>query len=186
MFDAHVLDMMELRIEEYTPISAFKGTKPPCAPRMSFAFVGSAFETSDDLKMFKNMLVDFYHNDAQSKYCLDEFTSVMSVVADQGKVFISVFAVTLKNGATATHEVGPRLVLVPGRTKFATEDHRQEAMRAPAQLAPAKKVKNVTKDFLGQKHGVVHVNAQKLADLNKGIKRMKALRVSKKKTRLSK
>lgn len=58
LYDQHVLDMVELGVEEYIGIADFAakenvsvGTKP------AFLFNGTLFETNEDYKIFANIIV---------------------------------------------------------------------------------------------------------------------------------
>ncbi|ELP91934.1 brix domain containing protein, putative [Entamoeba invadens IP1] len=179
-YDHRVLDMIELKIEEYTPIREFKGEKPPTCPRVLFSFVGSAFETDEQFKMFKNIIVDFYKNDQHDKFNVEEITTVMAFSVVDGKILMSVYHVTVDNNLPVYNEVGPRFVFAPERNYFAANDLREEAMQIPPQLAKPKKKKNVTKDMFGQVIGKVHAQTEDLSQLAKKIRLPKALRQEKK------
>lgn len=180
MFDGHVLDMQELLVQEYTPISSFKGDKPPAATRMMYSFNGSLFETDEEHRMLKNIIIDFFRNDISSKLVVDELTAMMSFTAVEDKIYMTVYNVKSTKTSTVTNEVGPRVVFTLGRNKFGAEDMREPAMAIPKELMAPKKKKNVTKDMFGQKLGKVHAVGENLDNLSKKIKLPKALRETKK------
>ncbi|EDR29668.1 brix domain-containing protein, putative [Entamoeba dispar SAW760] len=186
MFDGHVLDMEEMLVKEYKPIHEFEGVKPPSATRLMYSFNGSEFETNEEFKMFKNMIIDFYHNDVNEKLVVDELTAMMVFTVVEGKIYMTVYYIKATSTSIESHEVGPRIVMVPGRNKFGAEDMREEAMRVPQELVAPKKKKNVSKDMFGQTIGRVHAIGEDLEHLNKKIKLPKALRESKKEKKMSK
>ena len=186
MYDGHVLDMEEMMILEYKPIKEFSGEKPPSAMRLMYSFNGSEFETDEHLRMFKNMIVDFYRNDVNEKLVVDEITAMMVFTAIEKKVYMSVYHVKLVKGLPEMNEVGPRIVFMPGRNKFGAEDMREEAMRIPKELQPPKKKKNVKTDMFGQKIGIVHAQTEDLDSLARTVKLPKALREEAKELRKKK
>ena len=186
MYDGHVLDMEEMMVVEYKPIKEFEGVKPPAATRLMYSFNGSEFETDQHLRMFKNMIVDFYRNEVNEKLVVDEITAMMVFTVVENKVHMTVYHVKAGSTSLDMHEVGPRVVFVPGRNKFGAEDMREDAMQVPKQLLPPKKKKNVKTDVFGQKIGVVHAKTENLDDLSKKIKLPKALRPEKKAKKQSK
>jgi len=170
-----------MMIKEYKPITEFEGAKPPSATRLMYSFNGSEFETNEHLRMFKNMIVDFYRNDVNEKLVVDEITAMMVFTAFEGMVYMTVYAVKPNRTQNEIHEVGPRVVFMPGRNKFGAESMRSEAMKVPKELAPPKKRKNVKTDMFGQKIGTVHAHTEDLENLTKKIKLPKALRDDRKK-----
>ena len=135
MYDGHVLDMAEMMIEEYKSIKEFEGVKPPAATRLMFSFNGSEFETDNHLRMFKNMIVDFYRNDVNEKLVVDEITAMMVFTCVDHKVYMSVYHINGINKLNSEmNEVGPRITFIPGRNKFGAEDMREDAMKVASFL----------------------------------------------------
>ena len=62
-------------------------------------------------------------------------------------------------------EMGPRADLAVRRTHLASEDLFKTACKQVKNVGKVKKVKNVTEDGLGTKHGRVHVPAQNIGTL---------------------
>ncbi|KAL7719367.1 Ribosome production factor 2-like protein [Entamoeba marina] len=186
MFDGHILDMLELLVSHYKSISSFSGDKPPSATRIMYTFVGSLFETNEDFRMFKNMIIDFYRNDVKQSLVVDELTAMMTFVAVDGKIHMTVHNVKTSKSGVKLNEVGPQVIMTPGRSKYGAEDMREEAMTIPPELQPAKKKKNVSKDVFGQTIGRVHAVGEDLDKLSKRVKLPKALRVDKKQKKLAK
>lgn len=58
LFDQHVLDMVELGVEEYIGIEDFNSkTNPGAGVKPVFIFNGALFETNEDYKVFANIIV---------------------------------------------------------------------------------------------------------------------------------
>ena len=58
LFDSHVLDMVELCVEEYIGIADFNSANNPSyGAKPAFVFNGALFETNEDYKAFANIIV---------------------------------------------------------------------------------------------------------------------------------
>ncbi|KAK8970965.1 hypothetical protein KSP40_PGU021779 [Platanthera guangdongensis] len=66
MYDHHIYDLVEVGVENFKPIESFKYDKN-IAPRQGskplFAFIGELFETVDELKHLKEVLLDHFRGE---------------------------------------------------------------------------------------------------------------------------
>mmetsp|Transcript_8235 Transcript_8235/g.21591 ORF Transcript_8235/g.21591 Transcript_8235/m.21591 type:complete len:313 (+) Transcript_8235:17-955(+) len=187
MFDYHVLDMVELGIQEYAPMGSFSGTgggstseSKPC-----LLFSGDEWAHSAELQHLRTLLIDFFQMEvveAISPLGIDHFICFTAV---GGKVLMRHYLARLLKSAEGTSphvaltEMGPSLDLVVRRTHYASDDLMKEAMTQPKATASApKKVKNITRSKLLGRQGRLHVPRQDLSQMAtakmKGLKPRKA------------
>lgn len=179
LFNGHVLDMVEMAIEQMKRVQdsgCGLGQKP------LFVFNGEPFETSEEYKVIKNMILDFYRGETIDKVCLTGLDHVISVSADSalpGKLFFRTYKVLLKKSGTRVprielEEMGPSLDMNIDRVRLADSETLREATRQPKELKQ-RKVKNISRDEMGDKFGRVHMDKQDLTKLQtrkmKGLKR---------------
>ncbi|XP_070568809.1 ribosome production factor 2 homolog isoform X2 [Ptychodera flava] len=177
-FDYHVLDMIELRVEKFKSLADFKNAKCSAGIKPCLMFSGEPFEQDYDYKRLKNLLVDFFRGPVISNIRLAGLEHVLHFAAVDGKIFIRSYRVNLKKSGSRTprvelEEIGPSLDLALGRVRLASEDLFKKAMKQPKQ-AKIRKVKNISRDVFGTKHGRIHMQKQDLNTLQ--TRKMKALK----------
>ena len=58
MYDHHILDMFELSISQFKPMSSFKGVdKPSIGSKPCVILKGDEFESNEELKRFGNLFI---------------------------------------------------------------------------------------------------------------------------------
>jgi len=179
-FDHQLLDMIEIGFTNYRSISDFPGKKnglgsPPC-----FIFKGDKFEDKDDYKMFKSIILDFFHGEDHSLLDLASLDHVIFVTCSSTSdtIYFRHYAIRLKKSGTKLprvelEEVGPSFDCQIRRVKAAAPDMAKAALAQPKQLHPSK-VKNISSNIFGQKLGTIHMHRQDFDKLQ--IKKGKALK----------
>lgn len=179
IFDGHLLDMVEMGISDedgcFKSLKEFDqdldmGTKP------CLLFSGTAFDQDETMKRVQNLLIDFFRGPVVENVRLSgfehaiQFTAVeedVSGVGKRHKVLMRSYKILMKKSGTKLprielEEMGPRADLAIRRTHLASEDLFKSACKQVKNVGKVKKVKNVTEDGLGTKHGRVHVPAQNI------------------------
>uniref|UniRef100_A0A3Q3ART1 Ribosome production factor 2 homolog n=1 Tax=Kryptolebias marmoratus TaxID=37003 RepID=A0A3Q3ART1_KRYMA len=178
MFDFHVLDMIELGIEKYVSLSEIKNSKCPEGTKPMLVFAGEAFDTDNEYKRLKSLLIDFFRGPNVSAVRLAGLEHVLHFTALEGKVYLRSYRCLLKKSGCRTprielEEIGPSFDLVMRRTHLASDDLYKLAHKQPKALKPKKK-KNISHDAFGTTFGRVHMQKQDLSKLQ--TRKMKGLR----------
>uniref|UniRef100_A0A671TZC5 Ribosome production factor 2 homolog n=1 Tax=Sparus aurata TaxID=8175 RepID=A0A671TZC5_SPAAU len=178
LFDFHVLDMIELGIEKYVSLSDVKASKCPEGTKPMLVFAGEAFDTDNEHKRLKSLLLDFFRGPTVSAVRLAGLEHVLHFTALDGKIYMRSYRSLLKKSGCRTprielEEIGPSCDLVLRRTHLASDDLYKLAHRQPKALK-AKKKKNISHDAFGTKFGRVHMQKQDLSKLR--TRKMKGLR----------
>jgi len=134
LFDHHILDMIELGIENYIPIDPTHAPSVTATP--SFMFFGEEFETVENFSKLRNLFLDFFHAEVCDYKNLQSLEHVISLTAREGKIFFRVYQIKLKNSGSKIpkvelHLAGPSIDFVLRRTKFASRDLIQTANKHP-------------------------------------------------------
>jgi ribosome production factor 2 len=181
MYDFHVVDMVELGIENFTSLSSFKSGSCALGSKPCLLFAGDQFETEVEFIRLKNIFIDFFRGHELKKLVLDGVDHVISFTTAEGRVYFRVFQVILKKSGCKTprvelEEMGPRFDLVLRRNHLASDSLLKQTCKKPAAVKP-KKVKNISRDSFGSKLGRVHMKRQDFTQLQtrkmKGLKRTK-------------
>lgn len=179
-FDGHVLDILELGVENYISVSDIKckSKKAPGA-KPCFIFTGNEWETSEYHKKLQNMLVDVFRGQICSSINLKGLDHVISCTASGNRVLFRTFSIDFIKSSNSVPRVqldcmGPCMDLTFRRSKLASSDLLKSACKKPKGLKE-KKVKNITRDELtNDKLGRVHLGRQNLDEMQ--VRRVKALR----------
>jgi len=179
MFDGHVLDMVELRIEQIRILNqlgprAMLGTKP------SLIFQGEAFENDDQMKRVGNLLGDWFRGPLVENVRLQGLELVIALTAIQNDmILLRTYRSMLKKSSDGNNprveliEVGPSIDFSLQRRKLGEESLFKSATRQPQQLK-AKMRKNTSQDVFGTTGARIHVGRQNLDSMQ--TRKMKALR----------
>ncbi|KAH9318913.1 hypothetical protein KI387_020682 [Taxus chinensis] len=183
MYDHHVYDLIEVGIENFSSMVSFghgKKLAPQVGSKPLFAFIGEGFETNEQLKHLKEVLLDMFRGEVVERINLTGLDCVFVCTAlGDNKVHFMHCAIRLKKSGTIVPrielvEIGPSMVLVHRRHRLPNDDLRKEAMKSSI-LKPKKKVKNVGSDLLAGKVGKIYVPKQEVGDMAlakmKGLKR---------------
>ncbi|KAG1712161.1 Ribosome production factor 2 [Nymphon striatum] len=200
-YDYHMLDMVELGLEEYKGLSDFKGSKIPLSTKPMLVFSGETFQQDPEFKRLKSLLLGdmeligtkwkkmpflFYQQNINypeagtevEKIRLAGLEHAISFTAVDRKVVMKSYKVLLKKSGTKVprielEEIGPSALFSIRRTKLASDDLFKQALKQPKQLKMKKK-KNVKKDKLGTKFGRVHMGKLDLGNFQ--TRKMKGLK----------
>ncbi|XP_028647420.1 ribosome production factor 2 homolog [Erpetoichthys calabaricus] len=178
MFDFHVLDMFELGIENYLSLEDFKNAKFPEGTKPMLIFAGDLFDTDNEHRRLKSLLVDFFRGPTVPCVRLSGLEHVLHFTALDGKIFLRSYRVLLKKSGCRTprielEEIGPSFDFSLRRVHLASDDLYKKAHKQPKQLKPKKK-KNISHDAFGTKYGRLHMQKQDLSKLQ--TRKMKGLR----------
>jgi ribosome production factor 2 len=177
-YDNHVLDMVEVGVENLKLMSDFKTAKISLGSKPLLLFSGEPFETEFEYQRLKSILIDFFVGPKPENIRLQGLENVYQFVAHEGKVYFRNFRIVLKKSGTRLprvelDEMGPSFTMAVRRHHLASDDLLKRAMRQPSQLKP-KKVKNVSKSRLGTTFAKIHMERQNYGRLQ--TRKMKGLR----------
>ncbi|KAF3326648.1 ribosome production factor 2 [Carex littledalei] len=193
-YDHHIYDLVEVGVENFKSMESFKYDKkltPKIGSKTFFAFIGEEFETVDELKHLKEVLLDIlgerhaFWPMPRPLYMVVENLNLTGVdhvfvctAISPKSVLLMHCAIRLKKSGTTIPrmelvEVGPSIDLVVRRHRLPSEGLLKEAMKTPDQ---GKKIKNVTSDVIQGKTGRIYMPDQKVGDMPlsnniKGLKR---------------
>ncbi|KAJ4786599.1 Ribosome production factor 2-like protein [Rhynchospora pubera] len=181
-YDHHIYDLVEVGVENFKSIESFEYDKklaPKIGSKPLFAFIGEEFESVDELKHLKEVLLDFFRGEVVESLNLTGVDRVFVCTALSSKTILLMHcALRLKKSGTSIPrmelvEVGPSMDLVVRRHRLPSESLLKEAMKTPDH---AKKIKNVTSDVIKGKTGRIYIPDQKVGDMPlsnniKGLKR---------------
>uniref|UniRef100_A0A2K5EMK5 Ribosome production factor 2 homolog n=1 Tax=Aotus nancymaae TaxID=37293 RepID=A0A2K5EMK5_AOTNA len=175
MYDYHVLDMIELGIENFVSLKDIKNSKCPEGTKSMLIF-------AEDLK---SLLIDFFRGPTVSNIHLAGLEYVLHFTA-LNRIYFRSYKLLLKKSDCRTprielEEMGPSLDLVLKRTHLASDDLYKLSMKMPKALKPKKK-KNIFHDTFGTTYGRIHMQKQDLSKLQtrkmKGLKKRPAERIT--------
>ncbi|KAI9091843.1 Brix domain-containing protein [Phlyctochytrium arcticum] len=181
MFDYQLLDMIELGVEAGVPMDTFKSTKSAIGHRPLILFSGDAWDTTDELRTLKSILLDMYRGASSIDLInLAGLEHAICVTAESAqRVHFRAYTIQLKKSGTKLprvelEEMGPSCVLAVRRSRTANADAWKAATRVPKELK-VKKVKNIDHSEMGEQLGRIHMEKQDLGKLQtrkmKGLKR---------------
>ena len=189
MFDYQVIDIIEFSILNVIPIEIFQGIKPAVGMRPLLVFQGSNFDSGHYGKI-KDFFIDFFRGDPTDEINLNGGLShTISFTCNQDLIHLRVYANQLLKSDSTTPRVelvecGPAITMRLGRSQFCPDDIFKIATRVPKVVKPSK-VKNVSRDRLGDKIGRVHMLKQDFGKLQtrkmKGLKKTRDEKVEEKK-----
>jgi len=178
LFNYQLLDMIEVGVENFQSMKDFKSQKAALGSKPCLVFSGKDFECDFHLMRFKSLLTDFFRGTVVNNIRLSGLEHVIQFTAIGGKVLMRSYGIVLKKSGKRVprvelEEMGPNMDFTLRRTHLASDALYKQACRKP-KAAMAKKVKNVSHDLFGAKHGRVHMTKQDLGNLQ--TRKMKALK----------
>ncbi|XP_010246147.1 PREDICTED: ribosome production factor 2 homolog [Nelumbo nucifera] len=183
-YDHHIYDLVEVGVENFKTMDSFSYEKkiaPHVGSKPFFAFIGEGFESIEELKHLKEVLLDLFRGEVVENLNLAGVDRVFVCTAvSSNRVFFTHCALRLKRSGTIVPrmelvEVGPSMDLVIRRHRLPNDSLRKEAMKTSAEK-PKKKEKNVSRDAVQGKIGKIYIPDQKvggmaLSNKVKGLKR---------------
>ncbi|XP_072972703.1 ribosome production factor 2 homolog [Typha angustifolia] len=181
-YDHHIYDLIEVGVENYRSMESFvydKKLSPKIGSKPLFAFVGEGFESVEELKHLKEVLLDLFRGEVVENLNLAgvDRVFVCTAISSSTVVFMHC-ALRLKKSGTSIPkmelvEVGPSMDFKVRRHRLPNESLKKEAMKVVEQ---AKKVKNVSSDVVQGKVGKIYMPDQQvggmpLSNTVKGLKR---------------
>lgn len=88
MFNHHLLDMVELGVENYKGLKEFKNAKISSGTKPCMVFCGTEFEDVTEYKRLKNLLIDFFRGVEAAEVRLQGFEHALQFTTVEGKVLI--------------------------------------------------------------------------------------------------
>ncbi|XP_057499746.1 LOW QUALITY PROTEIN: ribosome production factor 2 homolog [Actinidia eriantha] len=183
-YDHHIFDLVELGVENFKSMKSFSYDRklaPQIGSKPLFAFVGEGFESMEELKHLKEVLLDLFRGEVVSNLNIAGLDCVYVCTAlSSNRVFFTHCALRLKKSGTVVPrmelvEVGPSMDLLVRRHRLPDESLRKETMKKAPELTQ-KKVKNVSRDVIQGKVGRIYIPDQQvgekaLPNKAKGVKR---------------
>jgi len=178
LFDGHILDMFEFGVEGFEAVQSFAGFKKSVGAKPLMTFVGDLWSVDSNFMKIQNLLLDFFRADKIDMISLKGMDHVLSCTAADGKIMMRLYGITFKKSGTKIPDVvltpmGPFMDLVPRRSQLPSDDLWKTACKQPAALKKTK-VKNISKNSVGDKLGRIHMKKQNLDKM--GGRRVTALR----------
>lgn len=183
-YDHHIYDLIEVGVENFKRMDSFtydKKLAPQAGSKPFIVFSGEAFESVDELKHLKEVLLELLRGEVVDNLNLAGLGRVYVCTAiSSNRVFLTHCAMRLKKSGTIVPrielvEIGPSMDFVVRRHRLPNESLKKEAMKS-AKDKLHKKIKNVSKDALQGKLGKIYVPDQKVGEMAlpnkaKGVKR---------------
>ncbi|KDP37289.1 hypothetical protein JCGZ_06743 [Jatropha curcas] len=184
MYDHHIYDLVEVGVENFKSMSSFtydKKLAPHVGSKPFIAFIGEGFESVDELKHLKEVLLDLFRGEVVENLNLAGLDrAYICTAVSSNRVVLTHCAIRLKKSGTIVPrielvEVGPSMDLVVRRHRLPNESLRKEAMKT-VKDQHKKKIKNVSADAIQGKIGKIYIPDQKIGDMalpnkSKGVKR---------------
>lgn len=87
MFDSHLLDMIEIGLENYKSMADTPGPKVSLGTKPCLVFCGPEFEDDEKYKRLKSLLVDFFKGIDAEAVRLQGFEHAIFFLIKDGKVY---------------------------------------------------------------------------------------------------
>jgi len=127
MFDHHILDMVELAVENFKGMADFKGEKANIGNKPCFIFIGEEFEQKEEFQKIANILLDMFRGAVVDSINLVGLEHVIICSSASDKVLFRVYRTKLKKSGSKIprvelEEMGPSFDATIRRTKFASSN----------------------------------------------------------------
>jgi ribosome production factor 2 len=185
MYEHQLLDMFEVGVENFKSCKEFPGQKPEIGNRPLLLFDGENWETTEETKTMKSLLLDLYTGDKSSEkldlrglsHCMT--LTLVGKVGSPYRIQVRVYQIVLKKSGVNVPrvelvEMGPSMDFVQRRCTLAQPEVWKDATKMP-KVNKEKKQKNVETNERGETLGRVWLEKQDLSTLQtrkmKGLKR---------------
>ncbi|KAH9670206.1 Ribosome production factor 2-like [Citrus sinensis] len=137
-YDHHIYDLVEVGVENFKPLNSFiydKKLAPRVGSKPFICFVGEGFESVEELKHLKEVLVDLLRGEVIENLNLAGLDhAYVCTAVSSNRVFFTHCALRLKKSGTIVPrmelvEVGPSMDFVVRRHRLPNESLRKEAMK---------------------------------------------------------
>lgn len=178
-YDGHIFDMIEFGIDKHSQLTEFRDTaKKNIGSKPMMLFQGDQWDTDSTYGKIQNLLLDFFRLDKIDKISLKGLDHVIVCTVIDGIIYLRAYIVRFKKSGTKIpnvelYEMGPSIDMSLRRTHIASEDLWKAACKRPKVLKVTK-VKNITKNNMGDKIGRIHMKKQNIDKM--GGKRVSVLR----------
>eukprot|EP00177_Eucheuma_denticulatum_P002684 GFKZ01004823.1.p1 GENE.GFKZ01004823.1~~GFKZ01004823.1.p1 ORF type:complete len:343 (-),score=48.39 GFKZ01004823.1:909-1937(-) len=182
MFNFNILDMFEFGITNYVPSAKFPNLKSAPGSKPLVVFNGDDFDATPTTRTLRSLLLDIFRGPEEANFI--SLSGIDRVIAfslkGESTVMFRQYGIVLKKSPDSTlprvqlREAGPHFDMGLRRSQIAAESLMKAAMRKPKDPALVRKVKNVSKDEMGDKKGRIHMGKQDLSGL--ALARMKGLK----------
>lgn len=88
MFDYHLLDMIELGIEQFKSLAEIKTSKVMTGTKPCMIFSGEVWNQNEEYSRFKSLLIDFFRGEEVEQVLLTGFEHALTFTAADGKIFL--------------------------------------------------------------------------------------------------
>jgi ribosome production factor 2 len=180
LFDGHLLDMAEFGIEDFISIAEFHASSTKrVGSKPLILFLGDKWENDEIFGKIKNLFIDIFRGEEIDKFDLSGIDHGIVFTALEDKILFRMYSFQLSDvGSSAAPslelvQTAPSFSLNVRRTKFSSHELWKLACRRPKELK-IKKVKNLSKNPLGDKTGRIHMEKQDLDQMK--VRMTKALR----------
>uniref|UniRef100_A0A2K5EFV6 Ribosome production factor 2 homolog n=1 Tax=Aotus nancymaae TaxID=37293 RepID=A0A2K5EFV6_AOTNA len=119
MCDYHVLDLIELGIENFVSLKDIKNSKCSEGTKPMLIFASGDSDVTEDPRRLKSLLIDFFRGPTVSNICLAGLEYVLHFTALNGKIYFQ------------NYKLLPLLDLVLRRTHLALDDLYKLSMKMP-------------------------------------------------------
>ncbi|CAB4063937.1 RPF2 [Lepeophtheirus salmonis] len=134
-------------------------------------FNGPLFDTVPELARLKSIFIDFFRGPIVNKIRLAGIEHCLSFTAvSEKKVSLRSYKIAMKKSGTRFPRIelidmGPHIDCSLRRTHLASEDLMKSALKKVKNINKVKKIKNVSKDGLDNTFGRVHIQSQKVGEI---------------------
>ena len=111
-FDAHILDMLEFGVENYLPISQFKGSHKAIGSKPLVVFLGDQWTSDSTYSKLQNFLLDFFRGEKIEKVALKGLDHVISIAIVESRIHVRIYSVAYKKSGTKVREITISILLI--------------------------------------------------------------------------
>jgi ribosome production factor 2 len=185
-FDGQLLDMVEFHVIDHKPIQSFQGSAKQLGSKPIIVFQGDAWGSDPIYTKIENLFLDVFRGAKATRLSLKGIDHVIAITAHDDKIYIRGYLNTFMKSGTKVPDVklnpmGPFLDLSLRRHKLCAAEMWAMATKKPKNISQPKKVKNISRNELGEKMGRIHMEKQNLDTMKS--RRVTALRNGGRKTR---
>jgi ribosome production factor 2 len=177
LFNYHILDMVEFGISQFKSFQEFRMQKNAIGSKPCFVISGPEFDNNDSLRNIANLIVDFFRGTVVDNINIAGIDHVIALSAKgSSAIYFRHYSITLKKSGTKIprvelDEIGPSLELAIRRSRFADTELRKRTL-PPKPKGKKRIVQNELKELISN----VFVPKQNIDDIDKKVKRPKALK----------